>query len=54
MGARFADVIALIFVALIVYILVRPRSKAAELVQMFTDAVIAVIRSATDLAREGV
>lgn len=54
MGARAADVIALIFVVLIVYILVRPRSKAAEILEMFTNAILAVLRSATGLAREGV
>lgn len=54
MGARFADVFALIFIVLIVYILVRPRSKAADLVQAFTDAIIAVLRAATSMAREGV
>lgn len=54
MGAQFSDVVALVLVVLIVYILVRPSSKAAELVKAFADTVIAVLRSATDLAREGV
>lgn len=37
------------FLLAIVYVLVRPRSKAAELVQSFSDAVIAMVRTATDL-----
>lgn len=51
---RVFDWFALLFVVLMVYILVRPRSKAADLVQAFFDMTISLVRSATDLTREGV
>lgn len=44
-----ADWIVGVFLIAVIYVLVRPRSKAAELVQMFSDAVIAMVRTATDL-----
>lgn len=48
------DVLAVVFVVLIVYILVRPRSKAADLVQAVGDMLISLVRAATGIAREGV
>lgn len=55
MWARVWDVAALCLVTLIVYVLVRPRSKAGDLVQAWADATVAIFRSATDIARcEGV
>jgi protein-S-isoprenylcysteine O-methyltransferase Ste14 len=54
MGARIMDVLALVFIVLIVYVLVRPRSKAADLVQAIGDMLISIVRAATNLAREGV
>lgn len=44
-----ADWITGIFLVTAVYVLVRPRSKAAELVQMFSNALVAMVRTATDL-----
>lgn len=44
-----ADWVTGMFLVAIVYVLVRPRSKAAEFVQMFSNAVIAMVRTATDL-----
>jgi hypothetical protein len=55
MGARIFDILALLFVVLIIYILVRPRSKAADLVQAVGDFLISIVRAATNLATgEGV
>ncbi len=44
-----ADWFVGILLVAIVYVLVRPRSKAAELVTNFSNAVIAMVRAATDL-----
>lgn len=53
MGGRLWDWLALLLVATIVYVLVRPRSKAAELVEALGSAFAAMVRTATDLAGEG-
>lgn len=45
-----ADWIALAFVVAMVYVLVRPGSKAAETVGAFTDMIVSMVRRATDLA----
>jgi hypothetical protein len=44
------DAIALLFVATIIYVLVRPQSKAASAVVAVADMVTAMVRRATDLA----
>lgn len=44
-----ADWIVGVFLLATVYVLVRPRSKAAELVTNFANAVVAMVRAATDL-----
>jgi ABC-type sulfate transport system permease component len=49
-GATFWDVFALLFVVALVYVLVRPRSKAGALVEGFMNMFIALVRQATDLA----
>ena len=49
-AARAGDVLFLIFLAAMVYILVRPRSQAGQMVQVAGDALIAVVRKAADLA----
>lgn len=48
-GARAADWLGLLFVATIVYVLVRPQSRAAELVGAIGNMVAAIVASATDL-----
>lgn len=44
------DVIAVLFLVAIVYVLVRPRSRAGELVNGLFRAVNAMVRRAADLA----
>lgn len=44
------DVLALAFVAALIYVLVRPQSKAADMVEGFGNMLIALVRQATDLA----
>lgn len=44
------DVLSLAFVVAVMYVLVRPRSKAAEMVEGIGDMLIALVRQATDLA----
>jgi hypothetical protein len=46
----WADWLSLVFVVAIVYLLVRPGSKAAETVGAFTDMIVSMVRRATDLA----
>ena len=45
-----SDLIAGLFVVTIIYVLVRPRSKAGELVGAFGSALTAIVRNAADLA----
>src|SRR4029077_10974665 len=47
---RIFDWLSLVFVAAIVYVLVRPRSKAAELVDGVGNMLVSLVRQATDLA----
>lgn len=47
---RWADVLGLLFGLAIVYVLVRPRSRAGELVDAVANFIGALIRRATDLA----
>jgi hypothetical protein len=44
------DLLAGLFVVTIVYVMVRPRSKAGELVDAFGSALTAIVRNAADLA----
>lgn len=47
------DWIGLLFLVAIVYVLVRPQSKAGDMVEAFGRMLVALVRSATDLANEG-
>lgn len=47
---KTGDVLALAFVLAVVYMLVRPSSQAAQLVQAIGRAGIAMVRRATDTA----
>lgn len=53
-GSTVWDFLALAFVVLIIYVLVRPGSKAGEFVDAFFNLLGALIRSATDLGSKGV
>lgn len=44
-----ADILTAVFVVAVVYVLVRPRSAAADAVAQFSTAVTAMIRSAVDI-----
>jgi hypothetical protein len=44
------DWIGLLFVVAIIYVLVRPSSKAAELVESLGNMLVALVRRATDIA----
>lgn len=46
----FAEIFVLTFVIAAFYLLVRPRSKAVELVDAISGAAYAIVRRATDLA----
>lgn len=50
MRASLADFLAAIFFLAVVYVLVRPSSKGADLVTGFGGAVTAIVAAATDLA----
>jgi hypothetical protein len=50
MGFRLADWLGLLFVVTVIYVLVRPQSKAAEAVDAVGDMLVALVRRATDLA----
>lgn len=52
MRATLADFLAGIFVLAVVYVLVRPSSKGADLVTGFGSAVTAIVSAATDLAHK--
>lgn len=47
------DYLVAVIVLAIVYVLVRPRSKGAELVTAVTGAMTAMVKSAVDLAASG-
>jgi hypothetical protein len=47
---KFGDWLAVFFVLAIVYVLVRPRSKAAQLVQAIGTLGTALVRRATDIS----
>jgi hypothetical protein len=44
-----ADVITGLFVVAVIYVLVRPQSKAADMIRLFSDAVATLVKTATDL-----
>lgn len=50
MRRNAGDVIGLLFIVGIVYVLVRPRSRAGELVTAVFRAGVAMVRKAADLA----
>lgn len=45
MVARVSDVVALVFVVALVYVLVRPQSQAAAMVEAVTGTLAAMIRT---------
>lgn len=47
-GRNLLDVLVAILVVAIVYVLVRPNSKGAELVKALTQALQAIVGTATD------
>lgn len=47
--ASFGDVAAAFFVLVLIFVLVRPRSRAAAAVKAFSDAMAAMVKAATDL-----
>lgn len=46
--ASLGDWVAALFLLVILYVLVRPRSAAAEAVDLFAKAMTAVVRATTD------
>ena len=46
---RTGDMLALVFLAAALYMVVRPQSKATQLVQVAGRAAVAVVRRATDI-----
>lgn len=44
-----SDFVTAVFFLTVVYVLVRPRSRAVDLVKSFSDAVTAMVRAAVDL-----
>lgn len=50
MGGLMSDWLGLLFLVAVVYVLVRPASKAAELVDAVGSLMLALTRQATDLA----
>lgn len=40
---------AVLFFVAIIYVLVRPRSAGAETVKLFSEAMVALVRAATDI-----
>jgi hypothetical protein len=50
MFSNVADWVFVLFLVAIVYVLVRPRSKAAEAVDAIGQMMVALVRRAVDLA----
>jgi hypothetical protein len=44
-----ADIVTGLFIVAVVYVLVRPQSKAADMIRLFSDAVATLVKTATDL-----
>jgi preprotein translocase subunit YajC len=53
MAFRVADWLGLLLVVAIIYVLVRPQSKAAELVDAVMDMLTSLVRGATGLTNTG-
>lgn len=49
-GFTITDVVVAIITVAVIYVLVRPRSKGAEMVTNFSNALVSIVTSATDLA----
>lgn len=47
--AAVGDWVAAFFLIVIVYVLVRPKSAAADAVDLFSKAMSAIVRSVTDM-----
>lgn len=47
--ALLGDWVAALFLVVVIYVLVRPRSAAAEAVDLFSKAMAAIVRSVTDI-----
>jgi uncharacterized membrane protein YkgB len=50
---RFGDWLGLLLVVAVIFVLARPRSKAAELVDALMDMLTALVRRTVDLASTG-
>lgn len=48
-GGLVADWLAALFLVAAVYVLVRPRSASADLITQFSNAMVAIVRTATDM-----
>lgn len=46
---RISDWFTMLFFVVLLYSLVRPQSKANEFIKAFTDATVAIVKTATDL-----
>ncbi len=46
---RIGEWFTVLFFVAIIYVLVRPRSKGAETVELFSKAAVALVRTATDI-----
>lgn len=44
-----ADFFTAVFIIAVLYVLVRPKSAAAETIKLFGDAIAGLVRTATDL-----
>jgi hypothetical protein len=44
-----ADIFAGVFTVAVLYVLARPKSKAAEMIRLASNAVVAIVKTATDL-----
>lgn len=49
MKALVGDWFAAFFLIVIIYVLVRPRSRAADAVDLFTKGIAAIVRNVTDM-----
>lgn len=50
MGARITDWLGLLLLVAVVYVLVRPGSKAAQLVDAVAQMLVAIVKRAVDVA----
>ncbi len=49
LGGLVGDFVTAVFLLAVVYVLVRPRSKAADAVRLFGDAIATLVKTAVDL-----